>query len=341
MSALDALLPRDRRRAQDFIARLGTICDGEPPSLQTLPDALRELLCAELGVTYAIERRDSEVALQEFHASGRDMLGYARDFDAALRASKGVPYIHFNALHPELRQRNRVVAFRVARFAERDKTLLRRHGCDRMDQLRVLLCEGTTLLAWVGVLSSDGIRAMDRALLAAVAPTIQRRLLLDRHLQLAPVALQLLGGALDALGVPAFLLRGEAVEHCNAPGRAALESDRRGVLDSLQAAMRGQGDGSYALTRTSSAGAPGYTLAVGRATAEDGRARAAVLAARWLLSPRQAEVLARLARGRSNKAIAVELGCGEGTVEFHVTALLAKAECQSRAELVARFWSAS
>jgi len=56
------------------------------------------------------------------------------------------------------------------------------------------------------------------------------------------------------------------------------------------------------------------------------------------LTPRQAEVLTHLATGKTNKAIATILGCAEGTVELHVTALLAKFECSGRTELVARFW---
>jgi DNA-binding NarL/FixJ family response regulator len=46
-----------------------------------------------------------------------------------------------------------------------------------------------------------------------------------------------------------------------------------------------------------------------------------------------------VAQGRSNRQISRALGCAESTVELHVTALLAKAGCRSRAELVARFWT--
>ncbi len=67
--------------------------------------------------------------------------------------------------------------------------------------------------------------------------------------------------------------------------------------------------------------------------------RAKSHARRWGLTARQTEVLELLALGKANKVIAAELGCGESTVEFHVTALLAKAGCESRAELVARFWT--
>jgi DNA-binding NarL/FixJ family response regulator len=45
-----------------------------------------------------------------------------------------------------------------------------------------------------------------------------------------------------------------------------------------------------------------------------------------------------VATGASNKAVAASLRCSESTVEFHVTALLGKTDCESRAALAACFW---
>lgn len=53
------------------------------------------------------------------------------------------------------------------------------------------------------------------------------------------------------------------------------------------------------------------------------------------LTPRETQVLACLAGGRTNRAIAAALGCGERTVETHVSRLLAKTDCASRSEIVA------
>ena len=58
----------------------------------------------------------------------------------------------------------------------------------------------------------------------------------------------------------------------------------------------------------------------------------------WGLTDRQCEVLRWLALGYGNKEIAERLRCAEVTVELHVTPLLRKAEVDSRAKLVARFW---
>jgi DNA-binding NarL/FixJ family response regulator len=61
-------------------------------------------------------------------------------------------------------------------------------------------------------------------------------------------------------------------------------------------------------------------------------------ARRWTLTDRQLQVLSGLARGRSNKELANELGCSMKTVETHVTELLRRSHQDSRLSLVATFW---
>jgi two-component system, NarL family, response regulator LiaR len=67
------------------------------------------------------------------------------------------------------------------------------------------------------------------------------------------------------------------------------------------------------------------TMLVEQLAAEDGANGAAgERAAGPQLTPRELEVLAQLARGRANKAIAFELGVSERTVKTHVSNILAK-----------------
>jgi two-component system, NarL family, response regulator LiaR len=67
------------------------------------------------------------------------------------------------------------------------------------------------------------------------------------------------------------------------------------------------------------------TMLVEQLAAEDGANGAADEAAAGPnLTPRELEVLAQLARGRANKAIAFELGVAERTVKTHVSNILAK-----------------
>ena len=54
------------------------------------------------------------------------------------------------------------------------------------------------------------------------------------------------------------------------------------------------------------------------------------------LTPRELEVLALVADGLPNKAIADRLGISEHTVKFHVNAILSKLGAQSRTEAVTR-----
>ena len=54
------------------------------------------------------------------------------------------------------------------------------------------------------------------------------------------------------------------------------------------------------------------------------------------LTPRELEVLAAMADGASNKAIARRLGISFHTAKFHVAAILAKLDVDSRTEAVTR-----
>jgi DNA-binding NarL/FixJ family response regulator len=55
----------------------------------------------------------------------------------------------------------------------------------------------------------------------------------------------------------------------------------------------------------------------------------------WI-TPRELEVLAAMADGASNKAIARRLGISFYTAKFHVAAILAKLNADSRTEAVTR-----
>ena len=54
------------------------------------------------------------------------------------------------------------------------------------------------------------------------------------------------------------------------------------------------------------------------------------------LTPREMQVLQRLAEGLTNKAIAQELSISEHTIKFHVNAIMGKLHAQSRTEAVVR-----
>lgn len=70
----------------------------------------------------------------------------------------------------------------------------------------------------------------------------------------------------------------------------------------------------------------------------DSSERLEELAHEWGLTQRQAETLRLLVGGLANKDIAAQLGISHRTVEIHLSALLQKANVESRAQLLSRFW---
>jgi DNA-binding CsgD family transcriptional regulator len=144
---------------------------------------------------------------------------------------------------------------------------------------------------------------------------------------------------LDEIPSAAYVVWGDgAIAFANDAGAdefaRAPEETKLAIVESLG----GHGD-SFHVKRIAVAGTPSHFLAVRRGGPADTESRLRIAAGGLEATPRQAEVLSLLVRGRSNKAIATELGCAEATVEIHVGVLLKKSGCGSRCELVSRFWS--
>lgn len=70
-----------------------------------------------------------------------------------------------------------------------------------------------------------------------------------------------------------------------------------------------------------------------------GRCELRAATERWRLTAREVEVVALIAYGEPNKEIARRLGVALRTVEVHVTSVLRKANVDSRARLIAYFWT--
>jgi DNA-binding CsgD family transcriptional regulator len=156
---------------------------------------------------------------------------------------------------------------------------------------------------------------------------------------LDPAEVAGLEAALAEIPSPAYVLWADGrVALANAIGRAAYEREMPLVAARLLASL-GRRDDTYRVTRILSPGAPSHFMAVRRREPMDPADRLAVAAVKWGATPRQSEVLRLLALGKANKTIADALGCAVPTVEVHVRTLLKKAGCESRCELVSRFWS--
>jgi DNA-binding NarL/FixJ family response regulator len=155
-------------------------------------------------------------------------------------------------------------------------------------------------------------------------------------------ALWALDIALNAIDAPAFVVDLDgAVLHANGNAQALLAGDRQGVARSLAQAIAGApGDRTWTLTPLSATERRHSFLAVLRAPMRDVSAAVdesiRTATEHWHLTPRQSQVLNLVRRGFTNALIADELGIGQRTVEFHLSAIFDKAGVESRTMLVAR-----
>ncbi|MBS0242789.1 MAG: hypothetical protein JSS20_11480 [Proteobacteria bacterium] len=56
------------------------------------------------------------------------------------------------------------------------------------------------------------------------------------------------------------------------------------------------------------------------------------------ITPREREVVQKIAQGKSNREIAHDLGCAENTTKRHVTSIMKKLRVSSRGQIVAKFY---
>lgn len=151
------------------------------------------------------------------------------------------------------------------------------------------------------------------------------------------LVLRALTSTLELLPFPAMVFDGAAqLKLANSLASVLLGDAQSEAHPRIARALQSGSDGHWTATPLGDAGLPGPCLLTAPAanpTTED-RIKAAAL--RWRLSRRQREVLELLAKGRSNKEIALALGCAVSTVEIHVSAVLQKTGVGRRAQLIAQ-----
>jgi DNA-binding CsgD family transcriptional regulator len=328
-----------RSLARDLIAAL----DRAPVSAKPLPEVVAQLpalLDAEQACAFLVRSEGGIHRLEFFHGA-RMPAGIKPAFERWLPDAPK-RFAAYDPARPDPRQRNLalrsrdVLALTGVTAPAVNRSFLPRFALSESDQLRVLVCEGPSLLAWVGALRARPFSRDEQRLLAALTPALQRRLALERRMSEAERLAGEIGGALEEVPAAAFVLGGAgAVLHANAAGRALFQRDRRAVEDRLATALKGNCPGVQ-VARLSADGELRLAILM---TPGDPAPLVELARLHWRLTPRQAQVLQLVARGMSNRAVAAQLTCAESTVELHVTALLEKSGCESRARLVARLWS--
>lgn len=329
-------------RARAICEELDTLRLGGPPVLDVVLPELHELVGLETMVAYRVRAEERGWSVDLSHHSspvGQEVLRLFKAFVAGHPGSFGM----YDPVRPQPSQRNRVKVIATSQLTDlpQVQSCFYPVGVDQHWQLRVLVCEGPSLLAWVGGFLPERPDVLRNRLLAAMVPALRRRLSLERRLRDAPRTFAAFHVALEMLGAPAFVIATSgAIHEANSAARALLATSGSEVRAALRDAVAWRCNVlRFELTPLREPGAADY-LAVLRPAApetDDARIahRVALAGARWQLTPRQREVLALLVTGASNGLIAQTLDIAERTVEFHVTALCNRVGADSRAKLTA------
>lgn len=309
-------------------------------------EALGALLETDKVFLYCLSQRPGGTDL----TITRDVsVGYPRElwrdgFEDFVRG-RGVEWAGYNALRPDPQQRDRVLrSADIARLTkgrslEVEEILYRRLGIHGHDTMRALVCDGPSLLAWVGIVQPEKTTEQQRQLFTEALPAFRKRLMFERVVTEAALMTSALEAALEQIAGAAWVLSSTGrIMHANAAGRARIDADRDGAHRAVEASVSGAADPRLkTMPLRSSRGMVGHVVVEVAERAAAGSS--SVAAARKLgLTPAQTRVLERVARGVSNATIAADLGVAERTVEAHVTAILVKAQVPSRAALIVQIF---
>lgn len=334
---------RERERLRALIAEVGVLrLDGDR-SLRPVFEDLRAFAELDTVGFYSVRNRVGAWELADWQLVGT--LAAARPlYERVLAASQTFP-VYYDPRGPAPSERNRVldayawIEKRQPGIWETNAVateVMRPFRAHRWHQPRALLCKGRAFLGWFGGIHADAPTPRQLAVLGALVEPLCDRFDAERRLA-SSQAQPALDALMERLGSPAFQLdaRGR-IEHANSAGRTLLAdgtvdvrrllrdavAKRRTVVPVEVLDVEGCGASKIAIVNHDSPGAR-IVACVKRCTA------------RWRLTPRQAEVLEHVVRGRANATIAMLLVCVERTVELHVSALLDRAGVDSRAALVA------
>lgn len=339
---MSRLSHRDTQQLRDLTEALGSIREGDGLSLQEHAEPLRRLLDTQHVVAYQIAPLNDSVDLAWLAGLRFDVVEAGSFLRSHLAAGR-VDFLAYNPIRPEPWQRNRAVEFADLRphlsesasgpYLEGLRALLGTNN-----QLRVLLCEGESLLSWTGIFQPDPFTPRQRVLLTKLIEPLRKRLIVERMLGEAAGIKAALDVAFEAISAPAFLLASNgAIRHANAAGLALLEADSSIAPNLRERALRPSMPGGPQLTPIRSPSSSLQYLAVVRDRG-DGRteSKLAEAARAWRLTRKQLEVLRLLVDGHANTGICANLGIAARTAEDHIRLMFRKAEVASRTELVAK-----
>jgi len=330
---------------QTIAAERALLCHphGEGELLAAIVRELDPLLSADLTQAYTLELFTEGVALRDYASTRLTRAAVRRGFDTAIAAGKGSRFGSYNPLRPERAQRD--VALRSIQLHVRARgrhgplsQVLPEYGLSVAHQMRMLVCDGTSLLAWVGGYREDGFTPREVAILNRLAPTLKRRLSVERLLDDAEIIHSALSAALEQLARPAMVVsRRGSIDYMNESAGAIWEASPEVLREKIRLVLRdGKGEPSLDAVPLSHSSGGGWLLLDRTSQPQRSEAACAILARRHGLTKRETEVLSLVIRGATNLQTACALECSERTVEQHVGRLLGKLDCENRASLGAR-----
>lgn len=302
---------------------------------------LRSLLRADISVSYSLTLDEHWLVDRVESAGPLAVAALRRGFAASGPNDRVVLY---DPRRPALRDRNTVRRLLGIRGVTEQKLsslpVVRWLGIERQDQVRVLLCDGSSLLSWLGGVRQDPFTEREAALLERVSTWFRARFMLERQLGDCALNAAALACALSALDVAAYVVaKNGYVVHANESGAVELSRRGRALRAELRTAIESPHHSGYRVLAVEMRGCADYHLVLFTGAHDDLVHRTRALAQRFRLTGRQSRVLALVARGDTNKQIAVKLKIAPKTAEVHVSAVLKKMRCDSRARLIACFWS--
>jgi DNA-binding CsgD family transcriptional regulator len=322
--------------------------EGDPSVLTWLPGTLRDLLDADFVGAYRPLCTDHGWSLEFVYGSGHEAASRIRALRNTLaKLGRSDRPFGCNPYVVPPMQRNRALALSGARRGGTDsksppcEALFEGASSESHDRLRLLVCQGTRLLAWIGAARAEPFTPREVSLLQRLSRPLERRLTLERQRQAPWLGAAVLDGLMEALGRPAFVMSSSGtVEVANGAGLALLESDPQRTIAAIRESMQlGPGRGAFSVTTIAPLGSSPLVLAV----KTEGRplvvSRVEAAQREWGLSAREARVLELVVSGESNKEISCELGCAEVTVENHLTAVFRRSGARSRTDLVGRLFT--
>jgi DNA-binding CsgD family transcriptional regulator len=347
-----ALSARDTSRVRELQSELRNVPLDAEFSLETFVRDMGAVLglprASGYGLRQRADRSNDGQELSFAYTSGFDHQRFIRAF-APFVEQQTVNWATYNTSCPEPEQRNRAVRLAGAEIDELAATGLSSVaeqvfpiiGVRGHDQLRVVVCDGPSLLGWFGGFQPAAIEPRQRALLDALVPDLRHRLLVQRRLEDGS-RLPLLDAALEAIGSAAAIVDPTTgrIREANTAARLRLDGEGRALRDELTIAARAGAHPSWSVTVVLLRGGARAALVIATVTAGARlKGLAAIASKRWNLTARQRDILTEVAEGHPNRTIAAVLGVSERTVEVHVTAVLEKAGVESRAALIAAVYS--